>query len=283
MAVVTKTLKASGGDYSLMSTWESTEQTDLVTDGDTHVLECYNFVCEESSAVDIASWTTNSSNFITIKSATGEGPDGSMTTGFELKYFASFDFVLKCSQNYTVIENIRLNNTANSGTSAQFLTVSNEQTIKNCVLKGGSSSAGISALNSGTLKVYNCLLYSTGTGAAYMFNGGASYPRIVYNCTSIGGSAGIRSANTSTDIRNCVAVGAGSNDFLVSATSANTTNNASSDTTAPGTSPQTGVTSTDFVDYAGGDYTPTSGSTKLAGTGVSLSGTFEDDITGTAR
>jgi len=39
---VIHTLKASGGDYTLMSTWEATEQRDLVAADEIEILECYN-------------------------------------------------------------------------------------------------------------------------------------------------------------------------------------------------------------------------------------------------
>jgi len=57
---------------------------------------------------------------------------------------------------------------------------------------------------------------------------------------------------------------------------------ASDDSTAPGTFSVTGITSADFVDYAGGNYAAKIGGS-LAGAGTDLSAEFLNDITGTTR
>ena len=107
MATVTKTLKASGGDYTLMSTWESTEQADLVTAGDTHVLECYDeWGSGLSDSCVVNGWTTGASNFITIKVAAGNIHDGTPQTGFYLAKSVTGSPILEIQDPYTVVEDI---------------------------------------------------------------------------------------------------------------------------------------------------------------------------------
>ena len=74
MAEVLKTLKTSGGDYADPILWESTEQTNLVEDGDNHVLEI------SSGSFDgpliLAGWVTGTNNRITIRAASDSHHEG---------------------------------------------------------------------------------------------------------------------------------------------------------------------------------------------------------------
>lgn len=60
----------SSGDnthaYASLSAWNSAEATDLVTDGDEHIVECAGTTVDTSS-VDLTSWTTGASNTLTIR------------------------------------------------------------------------------------------------------------------------------------------------------------------------------------------------------------------------
>lgn len=82
MAVVTRyvnTASTAGGDgttnnttgatraYASLSEWESNEQTDLVTDGDSHVCLVDGSGGEDTTSTLIAGWTTGASNDITIR------------------------------------------------------------------------------------------------------------------------------------------------------------------------------------------------------------------------
>jgi hypothetical protein len=67
VAVVTKTLKSSGGDYSTIAGWESGEQTNLITDGDSHVLEAYAFKETSTGSFTLGGWGTDATHFVTIQ------------------------------------------------------------------------------------------------------------------------------------------------------------------------------------------------------------------------
>ena len=71
LAEVLTTVKSSGGDYTSLSSWESGEQTDLVTATDTHVVECSALAGVDTTEVNLTGWTTDEDYFITIRGASG--------------------------------------------------------------------------------------------------------------------------------------------------------------------------------------------------------------------
>ena len=89
----------------------------------------------------------------------------------------------------------------------------------------------------------------------------ASYYSDVYGCIAVNcGGAGFN-CNTLTDgfqeIQNCVAFGNTGSDYANSPSFTVASNNASEDTTAPGTSAQTSITSAAFVNSGAEDWSPT--------------------------
>ena len=129
--------------------------------------------------------------------------------------------------------------------------------------------------------IRNCVAVNFYRG--HKSDGAASGNCTVENFTAIdSGNRGLHcvTANTNNWV-NCVAYNSTTADFGTLPTGTLSTN-ASEDLTAPGTSPVTGVASTDFVDYAGGDYAAVLGGA-LDDVGTDLSARFADDITGTAR
>lgn len=314
MAVVTKTLKSSGGDYSLMSTWESTEQTDLVTDGDSHVLECDAFTCTDT--VSIAGWTTGASNDITIKAASGAEHNGVIGAGFVLYQSASTSNILTISSSigHITVQDIEVEgNNINAATGRCFYAPNTTRTSGRCLIqrcifhRSNTINQGlvVAAERSGQLEFYNNLVIDNGT---HSNNSTACYfdARLTnqwfYNNTFI-----FKAPNDSADIcvkfnyahlvgntlniawKNNVMHAPGAKAFGWNGAAATNwtacTNNATTDTATLGTSQQTGIVSTaatDFVDFTNDDYSPESGG-KLEDNGTDLSGTFTDDITGTTR
>lgn len=60
--------------YASLSSWESSEQTDLVSATDTHTVSCAGSTADTTN-VSVSGWTTNSSYFITIE-GDRSAPDG---------------------------------------------------------------------------------------------------------------------------------------------------------------------------------------------------------------
>jgi len=115
MATITKTVKASGGDYTSLSAWESAEQTNLVTDGDVHVVECDDF--QQTAALVIDGWTTGVSNFITVKPAAGQEHSGIRGTGPRI---VASSLAFQVNESYTVIEGFSVS-TSGSDQSGFFV------------------------------------------------------------------------------------------------------------------------------------------------------------------
>jgi hypothetical protein len=69
MATILRTIAPTGGDYTSLAAWEAGEQTDLVTAGDTHVVEIQGDWSggPDTTAVVVNGWTTSSTNDITIR------------------------------------------------------------------------------------------------------------------------------------------------------------------------------------------------------------------------
>lgn len=68
--------------YPSLSAWEAAEQTDLVADGDSHVVTCDNAGGDDSTAFTIDGWTTGASNPITIEANSNSYHDGTTGSGY---------------------------------------------------------------------------------------------------------------------------------------------------------------------------------------------------------
>lgn len=271
MAVVTKTLKSTGGDYSSMVTWESTEQTDLVSAGDSHVLECYvgttttgNWQADGSldENVTINAWTTGASNTITIKAADGEGHDGDPSAGFMLSFSAATADTLKIfSQSYVTISGIRIKSESSSFFGFYVTNTSTNINANNCIFVcTGSGRAWQPNTNCG-LTVTSCLaLVENGF---YTTQGRASTTHYIYNCTFIASgtaSRGISDTQYVTDIQNCAVIGFASE--AIHGTPASISYCALDDSSVTGATITNDLVITDGTDFTApstGDYTPVDG------------------------
>ena len=286
MAVVTKTLKESGGDYTSMITWESTEQTDLVSDGDTHVLECYDYDSSPlNEEVLIAGWTTGASNYIVIKAAAGHGHEGVQGTGFHLSQGGLFKTTLENQQAYTRIEGLRVSNTRTSsngdaikenggdGVQINGNICSVTSTVEGaCIVlsKSGAPSPRPIAMNNVCLSGYR------GIGV------GSFRDADILNNTVIGCVTGIFSSSSGVDadVKNNVAHG-NTTDWSTGTITGTVSHNRSEDGTTPGTDTGTDTVGDDFVTYST-DLTPANAG-ELDSNGTDTSLTVTIDITGTAR
>lgn len=279
MAVITRTLKSAGGDYTLLSTWEASEQTNLVSAGDTHVLECDAITLNDNQAY-IAGWTTDATHFVTIKAAVGQEHDGVSGNGFLVqKNLPPDDTVVRVIQDYTVVQDIEVECLgANSGTAA----ISAEGVgveIRRVIAKGTSNGANAAkVVGTNTPLFENCLFINGGTACLSIPDSGDA---LIYNCTAVnGGTYGyqrIGALGTLPTIRNSVAYASGTG--FNGSWHSNSSNNATGTGTAPGSN---GINDVDACDFVNGTWQP-DGDAALAGVGADLSGTFTTDITGATR
>lgn len=293
MAIVTKTLRAAGGNYTLASMWNSGEATDLVTAGDQHVLKCYDdWPTGLLDTLNVSGWTTDGTRNVTIEAADGEGWDGDKSKGFWIRRATNFQACITISQEYTTLRNVRVTNPNNGGSGITTAAGCDGSTIERCYAAGGeagtnTSGAGIklnSITNGQPVHVRNNLTYQARNGIYVVSPTTGAY--IEANTCIESELAGIYDAvnnvETAFEINNNASYGSTTDFNSVGSNTPTATNNSSQDLTAPGTNPQLSLSTLDFNDYAGGDFSPAA-SGKLDGNGADLSARFTDDITGTTR
>jgi len=289
MAVITKTLKTSGGDYSNIETWNSTEQTNLVTDGDSHVLEISaGTFTTATTGLSLAAWTAGASNRITIKAAAGDEHDGVRNSGAIIECTSSTNTDCTFNAfNFTTIQDVTLKQTTNAagrclipGTEALLR---GEGFIAQRLILDGAGSCLFLAGFVSTITVppiiRNTIIYGsidTTTG----------YEQLLLQNITVTGTAEITVRNSARSAASKVQnVYANTWTYTNAGAYGTITTNAANDTSAPGSSPVNSVSTTDGVNFTApstGDYTLTSGSA-LVNTATDLSGTFTDDIKNATR
>ena len=266
-----------GAWYTTITDWEAAAQTGSATNA-AQTVECYNdFPALEptEAGLSIGGWSaTNAGNHPTIRAATGQGHNGVPGDGFIL----SLSTAMTVEQSFTLIQDIGISTNV-AGMNSPVLTTQNATGVvyERLVCFFDANSHGFN-VDSGSNPTYrNLLVRGSIDGIAINCNGTNV---VAENCTVTDYVRSGFYVNATTSVTNCVASSSGANgDFENVSPGAN---NASSDNTAP----ITGVVETDGVDYvqpSALDYTPTPSPGKLDGTGLDLSLTFTDDITGATR
>lgn len=216
MAEVTKTIKSAGGDYTGIKAWESGEQTDLVTDGDTHKVVCDAIEDDiGSSPFTLAGWTTDSSHYITIESDSGPEFPFSSTGAFTIRYTSAFSnvYAVTISQDYTRIRGLQfwedgdnaecriLKSSCDGYLFSRCFFVNENAYTTNIRLQGDGglvehcaswqSNDGRAVYYVGSLgescDIYNTLVFtSAGSGTRIGFDEGSDGELSCYNCVSFG-------------------------------------------------------------------------------------------------
>ena len=276
--VVTKTLRDGTGDYSSFATWESNEQTDLVADGEWHVLECYNdWPTGLNERLVISGWNCDVGSSITVKAAAGNEHNGVIGGGFWWYWTIEAVEISTSNHNYIRFVDVEIASTSNASARI-FRNGTTYNQIRRCILHAeDATTATQEVLNLDQVTMENTLVLSGGgRGCDVRSSPGST----VNNCTIIGtGDFGLL-VDANCTMQNTVVYGYATEDVYLAAGTEN--NCATGDTSISGTGAVTGITTTDFNNYAGGDYAPSNGSA-LYDAGTDLSGTFTDDITGTTR
>lgn len=285
MPTVTRTLKPDGtGDYTTFSGWDAIEATDLVVDGDSHVLECYSGTVNESFSLSTSSgWNTGPGNDITIKAASGVEHLGVLGAGFY--HDGSFsNFV-----SHVTIQDLEFYNTG-SGSTVDFRGLDSK--MERCIVghdENANGTAGtlrcggfVSSAKDSTL-FNNIIVYGGSLGMA--LQRGCS----VRNCTVIETYAGgyATTGGPQKLFENSIFIGDTPSDISGGYDSRNNVFNDASEVGAA-VDCIFNVSPTDlFTDYAGGDpdffdlrlkqYSP------AINAGTDLSSYFTDDIEGGTR
>jgi len=282
--------------YASQSEWEAAEQTDLVSDGDVHVVHCStgSGTAADTTTVTVTGWTTGASNDITIQVDQDVRHNGAWdTTAYRLS--AANSHILTVNEDYVALDGLQSEKTGSSANDQGCFYITSigspsQVTITNCIAKQAGNASyrepGFRLRDADlTVTVYNCVAYG-GDGTVTHNNNSGIVMEVsvanVYNCTTDGFYRGIRRTSGTVTATNCLATGSGSTDFSGTMTA---TYCASEDATADDNGGAGNRISQTFlfVDSASGDYHLTVADLGARLWGTDLSGTFTTDIDGETR
>ena len=297
MPTITRTIGASGADYTTVAAWAADLTNAVVyAIGDTAIGQVIDWsaVC----AISLPTASVRPSDVI-LRPAANRRHTGRIGTGCRLlprnngaaitigaiTYNFTVDgFEIDYEGAWAAQEVGAVTVIGGSGNAGTWL-------IQNLICygyatAGGSNSYGLligGSFAGPTVRLQNCVVHRVRRSSSFGGTVGIAILRSqaneVYNCvvfdtqnTSTGSAQGF-SVTAATTIRNCVAIGNKTADFAGTAGTAS--NNASGDLTAPGASSITSLTEQAFAAIRGGDCSPVSGSA-LIGAGTTISGLTTD-------
>lgn len=276
--------------YATIVEWESNEQTDLVADGDTHLV-LVDGTAADGTGVDINGWTTGANNFVTIRANTASIPT---QTAFDTGIYrldGSTTTMLEIFEQFVRVERMQIKATAAWAILARASGTVDIR-VNGCVLVGDSGGEGHgiglqAASGSGGAKIWNNIIYdfdgsSSSNGMFISMSGTTSY---VYNNTVVGIRDGIEEVNGTVVAKNNIVQTAVTNSYTGTFGSGTDKNCDDGDATAPGTTTFSG--SVTFENAASDDFRLSASDTLVKGNGEDVSGdanlAFDDDFFGDTR
>ena len=237
---------AVGRDYSTIAAWETATSIDLVTANEVRIGELYNDAVF-NEFVDFSGATTDQNRYRKITTSVLDRHNGVKGTGVFIQETTNFSPMLQINEDYFKIEWVEIQNQGgaeaislnNPGTSAEYLIIRDSGGIG---LRMGSTS-------NGSAVVRNCIIYNcTNYGLVAI---GDVYNSTIYNS----GTGFLVSTGYTANSINVISVG-NTVDFDLgtgSSWGASTSNNISSDATAPGTNSKTNISASSlFVSITSG-------------------------------
>ena len=212
--VVTKTVQASGGDYSSLSAWEAGEQGDLVTADEIRQAECSAF--SDTTMVVIDGSTTDSTRYLRVYPAAGaEARMPWSTSAYRVEAVGS---VFHVKDGFTRIERIQIRTTSAATSSAivfSWYAGASGSRALGVVARGNNADASAfhvgffsNGADTGTVYMVNCVAYDMGTGHA-VSNGyrltQSTDTWYVYNCTAHTCATGFLQSAGTFVAKNCLA------------------------------------------------------------------------------
>lgn len=296
----------AGTDYTSLTTWESTEQRDLVSADEIEIAKCRSTSgSADTSALNISGWTTDSTRYIKIFTDPAESyrHDGKWNAFKFRVQPAQNNHAITLNESFIKIEGIQVMVKSSGTVGYQGIRTSTSvgsfdfEISYSIILSdssGANSGRGIdfSVASSGAVaKVWNTIVYdfnnTSGDGDGIITRTG-NVTLHCFNCTVHNCEFGfVQSSGTfhpENCLSNCDAINAAYTDF--SGTFTNAEYNGSTDATAPGTNSQTSATFT-FEDEANDDFHLSSSDAGAKDNGKDLSAdadlSFSDDIDGDTR
>ena len=263
-----KTIRPSGGDYSLLSAWEAGEQRDLTLTDEIAVAEVYNeFGSPLDDPITIDGWVTDSTRYVVIRAASGQEFSGVPGNAFTLTNTAAGLDTLVNNEQYTRVIGIEIHNEI--GDSLRYAgrsgSSSNQKYCRfyRCAFK---NPGGVGVRLNKNSQVDNCLIYDSNEGVwKYPGHYCRVYNSVIANCAT-----GVTTNDTTGYFRanNLVFYGCGT-DFNGAIDESNSSHIATTKAAAPTvTGAITGITSADFVNPTAYDF-HLSASSVLRGAGTS--------------
>jgi len=181
-----------------LGNWETDKTLDIVAAAQSEVLECYDDTADFDDTLDAAGATTNATYFRIVRSASGEGHDGTTNVGVDFKnltatvtwkmnedYFQTQDLIIRMASTAGGAWNMWLDevetraigvlvfdNDTVSGTVREFLLFSaTNPTMVNCLCDNGENTAIRIDLTGATAYIYNCTILGNASDGVQNANG----------------------------------------------------------------------------------------------------------------
>ena len=203
--------------YTSLSTWEAEKgDLDMVAASQSEVLECYDDAASFDDYVTIFGATTNENYFPIIRSAAGQGHDGTPNNGFNIHNTSVVD-VFRAEVEHLQIQDIVVKSVIpDTDTTGRTCIYSKSvgTTIIGCIVYD-SYHAGAGANMTGILtradhiKVIDCIVINTraASGVGRGFRTIGVYDITYCNCTSVNNDDGFYSVSSALTAKNCAASG----------------------------------------------------------------------------
>lgn len=291
--IQTVTVKSAGGDYSTLQAAEAGEQGDIVAGGYSLVIQCFTFEDTAATAFDAASWTTDSTHFVTIETPISERHTGRWTTtAYRMNLNAAFVYCLQVDVVFTVVDGLQFQQNMSSATGAAIDIRCADVTVQNCIARFTGTSTGPIGFMSASAdrgKWRNNLAYDFDGGAAgvgFQISTSSAGDFWVYNCGAVGCWNGFSETFQDPVIKNSYSQSTSNDGFVGTWDAASDYNLSDLAADAPGGNSKNSATIT-FVDAASDDYHLSATDTGARDSGTDLSADadqpFDDDLDGNER
>jgi len=293
---VVHTIRASGGDYTTLTSWEAAQQRDLVAADEIEIAECYNDWPDGlQDAPVIDGWTTDDTRYIKICTPASERHNGTAGTGFWLKGDTGWVESLTVSDPYVVVEGLEITASLSNAYRCIYINVGSKTgwvRISHCLLHDATVyyPAGIRVVSVGTLYAWNNIIYNIDNGSygkGILVNSDGCDTAYIYNNTmSDCYTYGIDTYGSVIHAKNNLVQNCGTSCFNGSFNSASDYNASDDSSSTGGAHDRTNQTFT-FVDEANDDFHLAPNDTGARNYGTDLSSdpnlSFNDDIDGETR
>lgn len=294
----TPALSGANAAYASLSAWNTAEATDLVTAGDTHLVNCAGST-NDSGAFTMSGWTTGSTNYVTIRGNRTVATYDETSYVFEITGAGSG---ITVSEDYVRFEDVQFRSAHTSGTRQLILLAGHSVTcdirFTGCIFQATDATQAADGIkhnvaNLSAVRIENCLFFDFDTSGSFGVNSGNGYAGggdvYIEHCTLVNCETGI----LIRDQTRCINVGfdsqglAGADGFDTtggggSASSVNCFSDLSTDATSLSGSGHGDSTDPTYINESSDDFSLASGDAAwkdAGGTAVNVT----DDIVGTTR